>query len=212
MAFIIGICGGTGCGKTTVAEQIHSAIGPEQAMIVHQDHYYLDLSHLPKDDRNQVNFDHPQAFDWPLLIEHLSLMNRGLPVQRPVYSFHTHSRLPETVLIAPRDLIVVEGILVFENEALRRMLDIKIFVDTDPDVRFIRRLRRDIRERGRTVESVIEQYLSTVRPMHLQFVEPSKRYADIIIPEGGQNKIAIDMVISRMQSHLHQQPLPFPAP
>lgn len=212
MAFIIGICGGTGSGKTTVAEQILAAIGSEHAMILHQDHYYLDLSYLPKDDRNQVNFDHPQAFDWLLLIEHLNLLNRGLPIDRPVYSFHTNSRLPEYVFIAPRDLIVVEGIMVFENETLRKMMDTKIFVDTDPDVRFIRRLRRDVRERGRTVESVIEQYLSTVRPMHLQFVEPSKRHADIIIPEGGQNKIAIDMVISRMQSHLFQHSLPFPTP
>lgn len=204
MAFIVGICGGTGSGKTTVAEQILAIIGSAHAMILHQDHYYLDLSHLPKDDRNQVNFDHPHAFDWPLLIEHLGMLNRGQSIDRPVYSFHTHSRLAETVPIAPRDLIVVEGILVFENELLRQMMDIKIFVDTDPDVRFIRRLKRDVRERGRSVESVVDQYLSTVRPMHLQFVEPSKRFADIIIPQGGQNKIAIDLVISRMQRHLHQ--------
>jgi uridine kinase len=211
MGFIIGISGGTGSGKTTVAEQILDAIGPAQAMILHQDHYYKDLSHLPKEVRDRINFDHPDACDWDLLVEHLSLLNRGKAIEKPIYSFHTHCRLPETRHIEPRELIIVEGILVFEHEALRRQMDIKIFVDTDADVRFIRRLQRDIRERGRSIDSVVEQYLSTVRPMHLEFVEPSKRHADIIIPEGGQNRIAIDMVISRLQGWLLQQLGP-PAP
>ncbi len=199
---IIGICGGTGSGKTTIAEEILRRVGSERAVILHQDSYYLAHSDLPPEERARINFDHPDAFDWDLLIRHVKQLRAGLPIDRPIYNFHTHSRMAETERVEPHDLIILEGILIFESAELRRMMDIKLYVDTDPDVRFIRRLMRDIRERGRTLESVIEQYLATVRPMHLEFVEPSKRYADIIIPEGGYNKIALDMLESILQRFL----------
>ncbi len=198
----LGICGGTGSGKTTIAEEISRELGSENAVIIHQDSYYLDRSLLPTDERDRVNFDHPSAFEWKLLKEHIRALRGGKPIQKPVYNFHTHSRMPETTKVEPRPVLLVEGILVFDDPELREMMDIKIYVDADADVRFIRRLERDVRERGRSLESIVDQYMSTVRPMHLQFVEPSKRYADIIIPEGGHNRVALDTIIARVRSML----------
>lgn len=199
---IIGICGGTGSGKTTVALRILDAVGPEKVVYLQQDSYYKDLSHLPLAERHRVNFDHPDALDNDLLIAHIEELRAGRPIEQPVYDFTVHTRTSERRRIEPKPIILVEGILVFENPRLRSLMDLKIYVDTADDIRFIRRLVRDIHERGRTVESVIEQYLSTVRPMHLEFVEPSKRYADIIIPEGGYNEVGIDLIIEKIKSHL----------
>jgi uridine kinase len=202
MPLVIGLCGGTGSGKTTIAEEILRRIGNHRAVIVHQDSYYLDNTHLPVTERAQINYDHPDAFDWDLLIGQVKQLIAGRAIQKPIYNFHTHNRMPQTETVEPQELIIIEGILIFEYPELRNVMDIKIYVDTDADVRIIRRLQRDIQERGRAIESVIDQYLSTVRPMHLEFVEPSKRYADVIIPEGGHNKIAIEMIISRINSQL----------
>ena len=199
---ILGLSGGTGSGKTTIAEEISRCLGPDNCVIIHQDSYYLDRSLLPSDDRNRINFDHPSAFEWELLKKHLADLRAGRAIDKPIYSFHTHTRMPETMRVDPRRVLVVEGILVLEDPELRRMMDIKIYVDADADVRFIRRLDRDLRERGRSIESVVDQYMSTVRPMHLQFVEPSKRYADIIIPEGGHNRVALDTIIARIRAML----------
>ena len=201
-SIVLGLCGGTGSGKTTIAEEIVRCLGPDHSVIIHQDSYYLDRSLLPSDDRNRVNFDHPSAFDWALLKRHLCELRSGRGIDKPIYSFHTHTRMPETMRVEPKRVLVVEGILVLEDSELRRMMDIKIYVDADADVRFIRRLNRDLRERGRSIESVVDQYMSTVRPMHLQFVEPSKRYADIIIPEGGHNRVALDTIIARIRAML----------
>ncbi len=205
---IVGVAGGSGSGKTTIAQAIYEQLGPENVAYIPHDAYYHDLSHLPPEERAKRNFDHPDSLDTALLIEHLEKLKRGEAVDIPVYDFATHTRRPETRHIEPKPIIVVEGILVFVEPKLRDLMDIKIFVDTDADIRFIRRLTRDIRERGRTMESVIQQYLETVRVMHLEFVEPSKRYADIIIPEGGFNTVALDMVISRLRAmlvHHHDQ-------
>ncbi len=199
---VLGISGGTGSGKTTIAEEITRSLGPDNSVIIHQDSYYLDRSLLPSDERNRVNFDHPSAFDWELLKTHLCELRSGRAIDKPIYSFHTHSRMAETMRVEPKPVLVVEGILVLEDLELRRIMDIKVYVDADADVRFIRRLDRDLRERGRSIESVVDQYMSTVRPMHLQFVEPSKRYADIIIPEGGHNRVALDLIIARMRAML----------
>jgi uridine kinase len=197
---VLGISGGTGSGKTTIAQEIARCLGPDNSVIIHQDSYYLDRSLLPCDTR--VNFDHPSAFDSELLKKHLCELRSGQAVDKPVYSFHTNSRMSETIKVEPKPVMVVEGILVLEDAELRRIMDIKVYVDADADVRFIRRLDRDLRERGRSIESVVDQYMSTVRPMHLQFVEPSKRYADIIIPEGGHNSVALDMIIARLRAML----------
>ncbi len=199
---VIGIAGGTGSGKTTVAQAILRRVGPERIAYLPHDAYYYDHSHLSPEERAQVNYDHPDSLETSLLIEHIQALKAGQTIERPVYDFTTHSRTHQTVRVEPRPIILVEGILIFVEPALRDLFDVKIFVDTDADIRFIRRLRRDIQERGRTVESVIEQYLRTVRPMHLEFVEPSKRYADVIIPEGGFNEVALDMVIARIESLL----------
>ncbi len=204
MALIIGICGGTGSGKTTVANKILGRIGKEKAMIMQQDHYYLDLHHIPRDQKNHHNFDHPGAFDWDEFIRHLKLLKEGKPIDQPIYNFHTYARMEETLHLEPRPLIIVEGILVFEKEDLRNMMDIRLFVDTDSDVRLMRRLERDMRERGRSLESVLHQYTETVRPMHSQFVEPSKYFAHVILPGGGENRIAIDMILSRIHSWFRQ--------
>lgn len=196
----IGMAGGTGSGKTTVTQAILSQLPGESVALIEQDSYYRNLSHLPFSERIKNNFDHPEAFETELLVEHLAALSRGEPIRKPLYDFVTHTRREETESVEPRDIIVVEGILILEDQRLRDRLDIKIFVDTDADVRILRRLVRDINERGRTVESVINQYLSVVRPMHLQFVEPSKRYADIIIPEGGENKVAIDIIAAKISA------------
>ncbi len=199
---IIGISGGTGSGKTTVAQKIISSIGEANAVYLQQDSYYRNLGDMPLDFRHQVNFDHPDALDNELLLAHLEALRAGECIQKPVYDFVNHSRRPDPILVAPLPVILVEGILVFWNERMRRLMDIKIFVDCDADIRFIRRLGRDLRERGRSVESVIEQYITTVRPMHLQFVEPTMRYADIILPEGGLNEVGIDLITGKIRSVL----------
>ncbi|QWK09486.1 MAG: uridine kinase [Thermoflexus hugenholtzii] len=201
---VIGIAGGTGSGKTTVAEAIVRRIGPERIALIQQDSYYKDQSHLPMEERVRINYDHPDSIDTVLLIRHLQELIAGRPVEVPIYDFTTYTRTPHTRRVEPRPVILVEGILVFVEKALRDLFDIKIYVDADPDIRFIRRLQRDLAERGRTLESVIQQYLSTVRPMHLEFVEPSKRYADIIIPEGGFNTVALDMIIARIRAMLEE--------
>lgn len=199
-ALVIGICGGTGSGKTTIASRIIGALPEGSVQILQQDHYYKDFPDLPLDERARQNFDHPDSIDTPLLVRHVRALREGQAIDRPVYDFTQHRRKSETLRMEPRTALILEGILIFENAALRELMDIKIFVDTDADLRFIRRLGRDIRERGRTVESVIQQYLSTVRPMHLEFVEASKRYADVIIPEGGYNEVGIDLVIQKIRS------------
>lgn len=199
-AFVIGICGGTGSGKTTITNRLSRELADSGVLVLQQDHYYKDLSHLPLEERSQHNFDHPNALDTELFIEHVKRLKDGNSIERPVYDFTQHRRVQETARLESQPAILVEGILIFENEALRNLMDIKIFVDTDADLRFIRRLVRDIRDRGRTLESVVEQYQKTVRPMHLEFVEPSKRYADIIIPEGGHNEVGIDLVLQKVRS------------
>jgi uridine kinase len=199
---VIGIAGGSGSGKTTVAQEILQRVGPSRIAFLQHDSYYKDLSGLPPAQRAEVNFDHPNSLETDLLIEHIAALRDGKPVEVPIYDFSTHSRTDKTYTVQPRRVILVEGILIFTEPALREMFDVKIFVDTDSDIRFIRRLERDIRERGRTTESVIRQYIATVRPMHLEFVEPSKRYADVIIPEGGFNTAALDMVVARVDALL----------
>lgn len=201
---VLGIAGGTGSGKTTVAEAIVRRIGPEHIAYIQHDSYYKDQSHLPMEERVRVNYDHPDSLDTELLIRHLQDLLAGRPVEVPIYDFTTYTRTPHTRRVEPKPVILVEGILVFVEKALRELFDIKIYVDADPDIRFIRRLQRDLRERGRTLGSVIQQYLTTVRPMHLEFVEPSKRYADIIIPEGGFNTVALDLIVARINALLRE--------
>ena len=201
---IIGVAGGTGSGKTTVASEILVSVGAEHIAYIKHDAYYRDHGHLPQELRAAVNYDHPDSLETELLIQHLVAFRAGRPVEIPIYDFTTHTRTSKTEHIQPAPIILVEGILVFAEAELRKLFDVKIYVDTDADVRFIRRLRRDVQERGRSVESVCQQYLNTVRPMHLEFVEPSKRYADIIIPEGGLNVVAIEMVASRIRSLLEE--------
>jgi uridine kinase len=200
---VIGIAGGTGSGKTTVAQVLLQRVGAHRISFLPHDAYYLDLRHLPLQERARVNFDHPDSLESDLLVEHIHRLKEWQPIHLPVYDFTHHSRTEDTILVEPRRVILVEGILIFYEAALRKLFDVKIYVDTDPDIRFIRRLQRDISERGRTTESVVRQYLNTVRPMHLEFVEPSKRYADVIIPEGGLNTVALDMVTARVEALLH---------
>jgi uridine kinase len=199
---VIGIAGGTGSGKTTVAEVILKRVGADRIAFLAHDAYYRDLEDLPRAQRDMINFDHPDSLETDLMVRHLEALRRWEAVEIPVYDFTIHSRTMRTRRIEPQPVILVEGILVFAEPALRNLFDVKIFVDTDADIRFIRRLQRDIDERGRTAASVIQQYQTTVRPMHLEFVEPSKRYADVIIPEGGLNTVAMDMVVARTQSLL----------
>ena len=196
---IIGIAGGTGSGKSTLADNIRKEFANNITMLSH-DYYYKSNSHLSFDERKKLNYDHPDAFDTDLLIEHLNKLKKGEVIYRPNYSFVTYLREEQTVEVVPKKVILLDGILIFENKELRDMMDIKIFVDTDADIRFIRRLVRDVSDRGRTLESVIEQYTTTVKPMHEQFVEPSKKYADIIVPEGGYNHVALNMIIEKIRS------------
>jgi uridine kinase len=199
---VIGIAGGTGSGKTTVANTILQRVGSDRIAYLPHDAYYRDLTDLPPNQRAQVNFDHPDSLESELMIEHIKQLKAWQGVDLPIYDFTTHSRTSLTRRIEPQAVIIVEGILIFYEKPVRDVFDVKIFVDTDADLRFIRRLDRDITERGRTTQSVIHQYLTTVRPMHLEFVEPSKRYADVIIPEGGLNVVAMDMVIARIETLL----------
>ncbi len=199
---VIGIAGGSGSGKTTVANVILQRVGADRIAYLPHDAYYRELTHLPYARRVEVNFDHPDSLETELMIQHIQQLKEWQPVELPVYDFTTHSRTTQTILVEPQRVILVEGILIFAEKELRELFDVKIFVDTDPDIRLIRRMQRDISERGRTAESVINQYLRTVRPMHLEFVEPSKRYADVIIPEGGFNEVAMGMVTTRIESLL----------
>ena len=199
---VIGIAGGSGSGKTTVAQEILQRVGPARIAFLQHDSYYKDLSGLPPTQRAEVNFDHPNSLETDLVIQHIAALREGKAVEVPIYDFSTHSRTDRTFTVQPRGVILVEGILIFTEASLREMFNVKIFVDTDSDMRFIRRLERDLAERGRTTGSVIKQYQSTVRPMHLEFVEPSKRYADVIIPEGGFNTAALDMVVARIEALL----------
>jgi uridine kinase len=203
--FLIGIAGGTGSGKTTVARRIYDSLHLDSAVFIDHDAYYRELGHLPLEQRAAINFDHPDSLDNDLLVRHLEMLLAGQAVDKPVYDFSRHTRAAETVRVHPRDIILVDGILLFAEPRLREMFDLRIFVDTDADVRFIRRMRRDLEERGRTLDSVIEQYLTTVRPMHYEFVEPSKRYADVIIPRGGQNRAGIDVVAARIRERLAEK-------
>lgn len=199
---IIGICGGTGSGKTTIANRILQSVSADEVVFIQQDLYYRNLKDMPLDYRNAANFDHPDALDNDLMINHLKKLNAGEPVELPIYDFRTHTRLADTTPIQAKPIVIVEGILIFAEPRLLEQMDIKVFVDTPDDIRFIRRLRRDIAERGRTLDSVIEQYMATVRPMHNQFVEPSKRHADVIIPEGGHNLVSIDLISGKIREKL----------
>jgi uridine kinase len=196
---IIGIAGGTGSGKTTVARSIYDQVGRDRIEWISHDSYYRDLDGLSQEQRNRINFDHPDSLESELLARHIDMLCNGSAVDVPIYDFATDSRRSETQRVESRKVIIVEGILVLAEPELRQRIDIKLFVDTPPDIRFVRRLLRDVRSRGRTLESVVEQYLTTVRPMHDEFVEPSKRYADLIIPEGGENKVALDAIVSRVE-------------
>jgi len=199
---LIGIGGGTGSGKTLIARKIIESLDSAEAVIIQQDSYYKDLSDIPLYERDKHNFDHPEAWDWPLLIEQVNQLLAGKTIAQPVYDFKTHSRSKETKLIGPHKIIILEGILILHNADLRRAMDIKVFVETPDDIRLIRRVKRDIRERGRTVESVFHQYQHSVRPMHLQFVETTKQFADIIVPEGGMNFVAVDLLKTKIASLL----------
>lgn len=200
--FTIAVAGGTGSGKTTIANALIERIGIDNIAYLPHDAYYKDMSHLDANQRKAINFDHPDSLDTALMVEHIKRLQASEPVEIPIYDFTTDSRTNQTLTVQPNPIILVEGILIFWEAELRKLFDIKIFVDTDADIRFIRRLKRDIVERGRTVESVIDRYLNTVRPMHQEFVEPSRRYADVIIPEGGYNTAAIDMVADRIRAML----------
>ena len=198
--FVIGVAGGSGSGKTTVVRRIVESIGGDQVSLLEHDRYYRDRNDLRLEERAALNYDHPDSLETDLLVHHVNELRAGRRIEKPEYDFARHQREPTTVPVEPRRAIIVEGILIFTDAALRRLMDVKVFVDADDDTRFIRRLQRDITERGRTVSSVIEQYLGTVKPMHLEFVEPSKRYADVIIPLGGHNTVAIDMLLTLIRS------------
>jgi uridine kinase len=202
---LIGIAGGTGAGKTLVAQSIAEDLGHDKVLLIEQDSYYKDLQNIPLGERENRNFDHPDAFDRDLLRRQLETLIAGGEVEMPVYDMRTHTRLPEALTVHARPIMILEGLLILDDPAVRQLMDIKIYVDADPDVRFIRRLKRDLTERGRTLDSIIRQYESSVRPMHLQFVEPSKRYADLVIPEGGYNVVAIDLLKTKIRALLSEK-------
>ena len=202
---LIGIAGGSGSGKTLVARSIIRDLGSTRVAIIDQDSYYRDLDDIPIADRDLRNFDHPDAFDNDLLKQHLRQLIDGKSIEQPIYDYTRHARLKETKTVGDHVVIVLEGILIFVDEDLRDMMDIKLFIDADPDVRLVRRIERDVRERGRAIESILRQYQATVRPMHLQFVEPSKRYADLIVPEGGHNRVAIDLMKVKIKDLLRER-------
>lgn len=199
---IIGIAGGSGSGKSTVARNVARQIGAETVAFIDMDAYYLNFAHLPLEERQRMNWDHPDAFDWPLLLDHLGRLAAGEAIEKPVYDFVSHTRSSERVRIPAAQVVVADGILLFTDERVRELCDVKVFVDAEPDIRLIRRIRRDINKRGRPLDTVLEQYLSTVQPMHFQFVEPTKRYADVIVPRGGHNSVAIEMIVAKIQRRL----------
>ncbi len=201
---VIGVAGGSGSGKTSVTRAIVESFTGHSILMLEQDYYYKDQSHLEFEQRLQTNYDHPLAFDNDLLIEHINKLLNYEAIEKPVYDYALHTRSEEVIHVEPKEVIILEGILILEDERLRNLMDMKLFVDTDADIRIIRRMLRDIKERGRTIESVIDQYVSVVRPMHNQFIEPTKRYADIIIPEGGQNYVAIDLMVTKIKTILEQ--------
>ncbi|HEY8905184.1 MAG TPA: uridine kinase [Rhodoferax sp.] len=195
--FVIGVAGGSGSGKSTVTRQVLASIGPDMASVLYQDDYYLDQTDMSPEERRKTNYDHPQAFDWPLMMQHLQALRRGEPIEMPTYDFTAHNRANQTITVKPAPVIVVEGLFALFDAELRKMMSLKIFVDTAADVRFIRRLQRDMAERGRSAESVISQYLDTVRPMHKQFIETTKRHADVILPHGA-NGPAVDIITTKV--------------
>jgi uridine kinase len=200
--FIVGIAGGSGSGKSTVARNVAQALKTESVAFIDMDAYYQNFVHLSMDERRKINWDHPDAFDWELLVSQLGQLSAGQAIEKPVYDFASHLRSDKTVAIAPADVVVIDGILVFSDARVRDLCDVKVFVDADADIRVVRRMRRDINKRGRTLDEVIDQYLTTVQPMHLQFVEPSKRYADVIVPRGGHNAVAIEMIVAKIQRRI----------
>lgn len=202
MSFIIGIAGGTGSGKTTVVRKIIEKLPEDEVAIIPQDSYYRDNSHLPLEDRQEINFDHPRSLEFKLLIENIKLLKEGKPIDQPIYSYLTCARSKETIKVEPKKVIIVEGILILQNAQLRNLMDIKVFVDADNDDRLMRVIQRDLVERGRSVNKVLERYEKTVKPMHLQFIEPTKRYADVIIPQGGENKVGIDLMTTLIEKKL----------
>ncbi|EKN63807.1 uridine/cytidine kinase [Neobacillus bataviensis LMG 21833] len=202
---VIGVTGGSGSGKTSVTKAIYESLKDHSILVIEQDYYYRDQHNVPFEERLKTNYDHPLAFDNDLLIEHIEKLLRYEAIEKPVYDYSIHTRSDKVIPVEPKDVIILEGILVLEDERLRDLMDIKLYVDTDADLRIIRRLTRDIRERGRTFDSVIDQYLNVVRPMHNQFIEPTKRYADVIIPEGGQNHVAVDLMVTKIQTILEQK-------
>ncbi|KIL46080.1 uridine kinase [Jeotgalibacillus campisalis] len=202
---VIGVAGGSGSGKTSVTKAIYDFFQGHSIAMIEQDYYYRDQRDIPYEERLETNYDHPLAFDNDLLIEHIKTLQKREPIEKPVYDYTVHTRGDRTIPVEPKDVIILEGILVLEDERLRNLMDIKLYVDTDSDLRIIRRLLRDINERGRTIDSVVDQYINVVRPMHNQFIEPTKRYADIIIPEGGQNHVAIDLMVTKIQTILEQK-------
>jgi uridine kinase len=201
---IIGIAGGSGSGKSTVARNVAQALHAASVAFIDMDAYYRNYAHLPLEERRKINWDHPDAFDWDLLLDHLGRLQRGESIEKPVYDFVTHTRSEKTVVVPPAQVVVIDGILLFSDARVRDLCDVKVFVDADADIRLIRRIRRDINKRGRPLDEVIDQYLTTVQPMHLQFVEPSKRYADVIVPRGGHNAIAIEMIVAKIQRRFAQ--------
>ena len=196
------ICGGPGSGKSTITRRIVDAFGNDHIVVIERDSYYRDQTHLPYEERIQTNYDHPDAFDTGLMVSQIRSLQQGKPIEKPLYDYTRHTRKTETVRVEPRPILILEGILLFFDRGLRDTMDLKVYVETDADVRILRRIRRDMKERGRTLDSVIDQYLETVRPSHLQFVEPSKRYADIIFPVGGYNEVGIDLLVARLQREL----------
>ena len=200
--FVIGVAGGTGSGKTTVSRRIQEAVNVRHIAYIQHDNYYRDQAQLSMDQRVRTNYDHPDSLETELLVQHLVRLRAGQAIDMPMYDFSLHTRSTQTQRIEPAPIILLEGILIFVEKELRELMDVRIFVDTDADIRFIRRLRRDMNERGRSLDSVVQQYMGTVRPMHMEFVEPSKRYADIIVPRGGDNRVAMEMIVSRVQALL----------
>jgi uridine kinase len=199
---IIGVAGGTGSGKSTVARNVAQALDTESVAFIDMDAYYLNFAHLPLADRRKINWDHPETFDWELLVGQLGRLSAGESIEKPVYDFVSHTRSDRTVIIPPAHVVVVDGILLFSDSRVRDLCDVKVFVDADPDIRLIRRIRRDMSKRGRPLDEILDQYVTTVQPMHLQFVEPTKRYADVIVPRGGHNAIAIEMIVAKIQRRI----------
>jgi uridine kinase len=200
--FIIGIAGGSGSGKSTVARNVTKALHTESVAFLDMDAYYLNFAHLPLPERKKINWDHPDAFDWELLVSQLASLAAGDAIEKPTYDFVTHTRSDRTVVVPPAQVVVIDGILLFTDPRVRDLCDVKVFVDADADIRLIRRIRRDMSKRGRALMEILDQYLTTVQPMHLQFVEPSKRYADIIVPRGGHNTVAIEMIVAKIQRRI----------